>query len=315
MAQQVLSRQVQPSHRVQPVVHDVVRLRTLFVNSYLIGEPGGQWGLVDTGLPGYQQQFVRAAEERFGARPPAAIVLTHGHFDHVGTVHALADRWNVPVYAHRLELPYLTGKSSYPPPDPLAGGMMSLVSPLYPRGPIDLRPHVRELPDDGSIPHLPEWRWIATPGHSPGHISLFRDSDRTLLAGDAIVTVRQESLLAVLSQTPELHGPPAYFTPDWDRAWRSVRELVALEPEIAATGHGVPLCGLTLRQQLHALARRFPQRAIPERGRYVPEPAIADEHGVRHVPPSRLRPTPGQVAGMTLAAIAGLWVWNQCRKE
>ena len=53
---------------------------------------------------------------------PAAILLTHGHFDHVGALKTLAEEWDVPVYAHTLELPYLTGRSSYPPPDPSVGG-------------------------------------------------------------------------------------------------------------------------------------------------------------------------------------------------
>ena len=59
------------------------------------------------------------------------------------------------------------------------------------------------------------WRWIFTPGHSPGHISLFRDSDRTLIVGDAFVTTKQESLMSVMTQRMEMHGPPMYFTPDW----------------------------------------------------------------------------------------------------
>ena len=45
--------------------------------------------------------------------------------------------------------------------------------------------HVQALPEDGSVPFLDEWMWIATPGHTPGHISLFRDDGRVLVAGDA----------------------------------------------------------------------------------------------------------------------------------
>ena len=58
-----------------------------------------------------------APAEGAGA-PPEAIVLTHGHFDHAGSALQLAEYWDVPIYAHRLEMPYLTGKADYPPPDP-----------------------------------------------------------------------------------------------------------------------------------------------------------------------------------------------------
>ena len=54
------------------------------------------------------------------------------------------------------------------------------------------------LPQTGTIPGLPGWKWIHTPGHSPGHVSLFRESDRVLLAGDAFVTVRTDSFYKVI---------------------------------------------------------------------------------------------------------------------
>ena len=46
-----------------------------------------------------------------------AIVMTHGHFDHVGALEDLAEEWDTPVDAHPLEHPYLDGKASYPPGD------------------------------------------------------------------------------------------------------------------------------------------------------------------------------------------------------
>ena len=66
----------------------VERVPVLFVNAYLVGEPGGPWVLVDTGIPGFAARVRHAAVARFGDRAPEAIVLTHGHFDHAGTVEA-----------------------------------------------------------------------------------------------------------------------------------------------------------------------------------------------------------------------------------
>jgi len=276
------------------------------VNLYFVGEPGagdGGWVLVDAGLPGSAPAIVAAVEERFGAGArPSAIVLTHGHFDHVGALKTLAERWDVPVYAHELELPYLTGRASYPPPDPtVGGGGMAFMSRAFPRGPIDLGPRVRVLPPDDTVPGMPGWRWIHTPGHAPGHVSLFRDGDRTLIAGDAFVTTKQESLYSALTQRREINGPPAYFTQNWDDARDSVQRLVALRPAVAATGHGVPMRGDEMLQALDRLARDFDEVARPSHGRYVRQPALFDERGVVTIPP----PVPDNLA-RTLTGVAAV---------
>jgi glyoxylase-like metal-dependent hydrolase (beta-lactamase superfamily II) len=192
-------------------------------------------------------------------------------------VHTLAHEWDVPVYAHELELPYLTGQSSYPPPDPLVGGgVLSVMSALYPRRPIDLGRHANELPADGSVPGVSGWRWIPTPGHSPGHISLLRDSDRTVVAGDAFTTTKQESLVAALTQRAEIHGPPMYFTSDWDKARASLKHLADYAPSAAITGHGPPMRGERLQDGLRNLSAHFDLWARPARGRYRDHPAITD---------------------------------------
>jgi len=264
----------------------VFRLRTLMVNVYFVRDAASDaWVLVDTGMPGFAGPIRRAAERLFGTGP-RAIVLTHGHFDHVGSVRQLADAWGAPVYAHRLELPYLTGRSPYPKPDPtVGGGSQSWLSPLYSRGPIDLGGRVHLLPSGGMVPGLSDWQWLLTSGHAPGHVSLFRESDRTLVAGDAVVTTRQETTHGALFEWPTMvWRPPEYFTPDWRSARRSVETLAALEPETLVTGHGRPMYGGDMRRQLRDLADRF-DVYMPASGRYIPYPAVADERGVVHVPP------------------------------
>jgi len=264
-----------PQHDAVPLDHvadGVAGLRTYIVNLFAIVSTD-HWVLVDTGIGGQSGVIQRWAREHVDAAPPVAIVLTHGHFDHVGSLEPLLDEWRVPVYAHPRELPFLTGGAAYPPPDPsVGGGLMARLAGLYPRGPIDITGRVRPLPEDHSLPGLPEWRWIETPGHSPGHVSLFRSHDRTLIVGDAFCTTAQESFLSVATQHPELHGPPAYFTVDWDAAAASVRRLAALEPRGIAPGHGRPMSGSGTTEALHVLARRFDEIARPEHGRYVSQP-------------------------------------------
>ncbi len=250
------------------VADDLAYLRLSIVNVVFFGRPAcgdRNWVLVDAGLRTSKQAILECAERRFGnGARPRAIILTHGHFDHVGSVEALAALWDCPVYAHPLEQPYLDGSKAYPPADPwVGGGLVALLSPLFPRAPIDLGERLRLLPDDGTVPGMPGWEWIHTPGHAPGHISLWREQDRTLLSGDAFITTGQESAYEVAVQQLEMHGPPRYFTPDWALAHRSVDTLAALEPELAVTGHGKPAAGEGMRMALHRLSDEFERVAVP----------------------------------------------------
>lgn len=260
---------------LEKVATHVAGLRVLIVNVYAISRPTGEWLLVDCGLPHFAGRIRRWVHQHFGqGERPTAILLTHGHFDHTGSVEELVGEWNVPVYVHPLELPYVTGISEYPPPDStVGGGLMALLCKLYPREPVDVGLRVRLLPRDGTIPGFPEWRWIHTPGHTVGHVSLFRDLDRVMIAGDAFATTKQESFLAAATQRPELHGPPAYFTTDWDAARDSVVRLADLQPAVVAPGHGRPLAGPDVKGALDDLARNFDRVARPAHGRYVHQPA------------------------------------------
>ncbi|AGK52610.1 MBL fold metallo-hydrolase [Bacillus sp. 1NLA3E] len=254
------------------VLPDLFCYTIQIVNIVLVGSPETKdFVLVDAGMPHSANEIISVTEERFGTNNrPKAIILTHGHFDHVGAILELIDHWKVPVYAHELELPFLTGKMSYPEPDPtVEGGMVAKMSSMFPNEPINLAKHVEKLPLDGSVPKMPGFRWVHTPGHTPGHVSLYREADQTLIAGDAFVTVKQEYLYKVLTQEQEISGPPRYFTTDWKASWESVKKLAALNPFVAVTGHGLPMTGELLSNSLTMLANEFDRMAIPDYGKFI----------------------------------------------
>ncbi|QUW21015.1 MBL fold metallo-hydrolase [Sporosarcina sp. Marseille-Q4063] len=242
------------------------------VNICLVGNADAtNFVLIDAGMPHSAKEIISVAEKRFGENSrPQAIILTHGHFDHVGSIIELIEHWNVPVYAHELEMPFLTGKTSYPKPDTtVEGGMVSKMSAMFPIEPINLGNTILPLPADGSVPHLPKFRWIHTPGHTPGHVSFFREEDKALIAGDAFVTVKQEYLYKVFTQEQEISGPPRYLTTDWEAAFESVKKLEALQPAVAITGHGITMTGQLLTNSLHQLVEEFDKIAVPDHGKYV----------------------------------------------
>ena len=298
-----------------PGVH---RLGIVFVNVYAVDvEPAGGTGarragsgpfvLIDAGLPLSAPRTRAAVEARYGpAARPEAVVLTHAHFDHAGGLEELATGYDCPVYAHPLEMPYLNGGSDYAPPDPTPGGAICFLSRFFPRSGRDLRDvaDLRPLPDDGSIPPMPGWRWVHTPGHTSGHVSLFRESDRTLIAGDALATVDLDSWPSQVTWERELARPATPFTPDWGAARSSVDALVDLEPNCIAAGHGKPMSGPGLSDRLRAFAGEWEP---PPHGRYVGCPATYRPDGsLADVPPPPPDPMKGKLTAA--AAVAALGV-------
>ncbi|MCK9536404.1 MAG: MBL fold metallo-hydrolase [Bacilli bacterium] len=244
---------------------DIHMLDFKIVNAFIIGNVRMRkydWVIVDTGISNSGKTIVRTGEKLFGILgAPQAIVLTHGHFDHIGGVEKILDRWNVPVYAHSEEIPYLVGEKSYPEPQPEVEGLVSKMSPFFPQHYLK---NIIPLPPDGYVPCMPEWRWIYTPGHSCGHIALYRESDGVLLAGDAFTTLKQESLLSLITKKEQIGGPPADLTPDWENSRRSIETLRNLNPKFALPSHGKPLQGASLLKHLDLLIINFQEKAVTE---------------------------------------------------
>lgn len=279
LSEDSLAEQEKDGDGLREIAPDIAYRRLSMVNVVFVGKPGfTPWVLIDAGLPGNAARLRTMGQLRMCSKAPNAILLTHGHFDHVGSLLELAEEWDVPIYAHPLEHPYLNGTSSYPPPDPsVGGGAVALLSPMLPRSPLDVSRWLQPLPTDGSVPFMEGWRWIHTPGHTPGHVSFWREADRTLIAGDAFITTRQESAYAVATQAPEMHGPPQYFTQDWQASAESVRVLAALRPELVITGHGRAMQGGEMFAALQRLAQDFETIAVPQGARYTRDPARVEE--------------------------------------
>lgn len=256
------------------VTPDVLVLEFRIVNACIVSNLDGdesKWVLVDTGLESSDEFIIKCAKEKFGEETrPEAIILTHGHFDHIGAVKKLLEYWDVPVYIHELELPYVTGKKDYPLADPQVDeGLVAKMSITFPHTSIDLGDAVKPLPKDGTIPHMPGWKYIHTPGHCEGHISLFKEVGKILIAADAFCTIKQESFFSVLIQKLKISGPPKYLTTDWDLAKKSVEKIVQLKPKIAIPGHGKPLEGEDLKEHLDKLLENFDEIAKPDEGKFV----------------------------------------------
>jgi glyoxylase-like metal-dependent hydrolase (beta-lactamase superfamily II) len=287
---------------MQEIARGVAVIPMSISNAYLIGD-AHNWVLVDSGTPGNSQTIREAAEARFGANAkPGAIVLTHGHFDHAGSCLELANLWGVNVHAHKMELPYLTGRSTYPPLDVTAPGAFSFLARFFPSRTVDLGSRVVAWDGNLATFGISGWQSVFTPGHAPGQLAFFR-SDGVLIAGDAITTMDLDSATGLITRNQKVCRPPVPATYDWPQAHESVRKLAALKPSVIAAGHGMPMHDASA--QLQRLADHFP---IPELGRYVPIPARADENGITYLPPKPpdrlVRATVGVAAGVIASAIA-----------
>jgi glyoxylase-like metal-dependent hydrolase (beta-lactamase superfamily II) len=290
---------------MEEIARDVAVVTMTIANAYLVGN-AQSWILVDSGTPGNAEKIKEAADARFGpGAKPRAILLTHGHFDHSGSSGSLAELWGVRVFTHRLEWPYLDGRSAYPPPDPTAPGFFAAMSRFFPARTVNIGSLLEEIGNNLPALGMAEWQVVNTPGHTPGHVCFFRGGDGVLLAGDAVSTMNLDSFMAVLKERKQVCRPPVPATTDWQQARKSVQSLADLRPRVIAAGHGVPMHDAA--EELSELAKHFP---IPEHGRYVNEPARADETGVTYVPSAPRDRVPkiavGLAAGIAIASVGAV---------
>lgn len=240
-------------------------------NIYFV-QSASSWVLIDTATAGQGSRIQDAAAALFGTGTrPAAILLTHVHPDHSGSALELARAWACPVYLHPDELELavvrnLTTVGRYA--NPLDRRVIVPLLRLFQRRWIEammeresLKEVVRTFEPGTAPPGLPEWTSIATPGHSPGHTSFFRQADRVLIAGDALLTVDAGSIGGVLSwilqpDKPQVCEPPWYTNWDRSKMAASASAVIRLQPQVLATGHGHPLSGAATAAALNAYVRK-----------------------------------------------------------
>ncbi|MCW0211941.1 MAG: MBL fold metallo-hydrolase [Pseudonocardia sp.] len=214
-----------PATELVPGVFRIPTVGSWQVNSYALVDDDGSVTLVDTGLKAAPPKLV-AGLAAMGKQPSdvVRIVLTHAHPDHAGGAAEMGRRTGAPIAVHGDDVEYAEAGTS-PPADAshLAGRLFSRLAPGGSWPPFGVAEHLTDgqvLPVGGGL------RVVATPGHSPGHISLLHEDTKVLITGDALFNV----LGVRLSPRP--------LCSDHRMTQRTAHRLGELEYDVAAFTHG-----------------------------------------------------------------------------
>lgn len=190
--------------------------------------------LIDTGMPGQMNQ-IREAMNAAGVSLDQlkAVILTHQDLDHIGSLPEILKDLNNPieVYAHELDKPYIEGTIPLMKTDPSRikaetwESLPEAMRSLYTNPPQAKINHT--LSDGQELPYCGGIRVIHTPGHTPGHISLYLQESKTLVAGDALIIMDDK-----------LRGPVQQNTPDMETAHDSLKKFLNLDIETVICYHG-----------------------------------------------------------------------------
>jgi len=189
------------------------------INVYVVGDV-----LIDAATRQARRRILRQIADR----RIAAHALTHAHPDHQGSSHAICEQLDIPLWCGQGDIPAMETPGGIV--NPKAPGWLNALQQRTWTGPP--HPVSRAL---GEGDEVAGFTVLETPGHSAGHVSFWRESDRTLIVGDVLGNMH------FITGMPGLHLPPDLFTPDPARNRASARRLVELRPALACFGHGAPL--------------------------------------------------------------------------
>jgi glyoxylase-like metal-dependent hydrolase (beta-lactamase superfamily II) len=189
------------------------------INVYVVGDV-----LIDAATRQGEKRIMR----QISGLKLGAHALTHAHPDHQGASHAICERLGIPLWCGQGDVPAMEtpgGISSSQAP-----GWLNRLQQRFWTGPP--HPVARALVEGDEVAGFTV---LESPGHSPGQVAYWRESDRVLILGDVLNNMN------LLTSIPGLHEPPAVFTPDPARNRQSARRLATLRPRVTCFGHGPPL--------------------------------------------------------------------------
>jgi glyoxylase-like metal-dependent hydrolase (beta-lactamase superfamily II) len=192
-------------------VHQLKGMPPNAINVYLVGDV-----LVDAGTPGAKKRILK----QLAAHDVRTHVVTHAHPDHFGASHAVCEALGLPLWTGAVDADDIEAGRPKLPPTPISRVMMK--APPPPGHPVARRLHEGDEIGHGFVV-------LDTPGHSLGHIALWRPTDRTLILGDVFFNIRKPS------------SPPRILTMDPELNRASMARLAELRPALTLFGHGAPL--------------------------------------------------------------------------
>jgi len=193
------------------------------VNCYFVEEES-ELTLIDTALP-YSAKSIINAAKKIG-KPITRIIITHAHSDHIGALDMLKELLPASqVSISSRDALLLEGNSTLLPNEkniPIRGGL-----------PKNIRTKPDLLLEEGD--RVGSLEVISTPGHTPGSITFFDTRNRSLIAGDALIT---RGKLVVSGMMNPLFPFPSQATWDKNTALESAKKLSELNPSLLGVGHG-----------------------------------------------------------------------------